>query len=140
LQGAVRCGGGTVADVIADPVAERDYEQVLYRIELGEVRELADELDERARSVLRAHYGLGQPPTTLNEIGAGLGVTAERARQIEADALRQLRDRLGRTPVARAAGRSSRGPAGRPPPGRRSAPARGTGSAWGTRRGRRRPA
>jgi len=90
----------TVGDAIEDPVAERDYEQVLDRMELGEVRNLADELDERARSVLRAHFGLGQPPTTLNEIGAGLGVTAERARQIEADALRQLRDRLGRTAVA----------------------------------------
>jgi len=85
---------GTVADAIADPVAERDYEQVLDRIELGEVRELADELDERARSVLRAHYGLGQPARTLDEIGAGLGVTAERARQIELVALRELRERL----------------------------------------------
>lgn len=90
----------TVADAIADPVGERDYERVLDRIELGEMRELADELDERARSVLRAHFGLGQPARTLNEIGAGLGVTAERARQIEADALRQLRDRLTRTAPA----------------------------------------
>ncbi len=90
----------TLGDAIADPVAERDYERVLDRIELGEVHDLAEELDERARSVVRAHYGLGQPPRTLNEIGAGLGLTAERARQIEADALRQLRERLGRTAVA----------------------------------------
>jgi RNA polymerase sigma factor (sigma-70 family) len=90
----------TVGDAIVDPVAEHDYEQVLDRIELGEVGDLADELDERARSVLRAHYGLGQPARTLNEIGAGLGVTAERARQIEADALRQLRERLASTAVA----------------------------------------
>ena len=90
----------TVGDAIADPGAERDYEQVLDRIELGEVRNLAEELDERARSVLRAHYGLGQPARTLNEIGAGLGLTAERARQIEADALRQLRERLARAAVA----------------------------------------
>ena len=90
----------TVGDAIADPVAERDYEQVLDRIELCEMRDLADHLDERARSVLRAHYGLGQPARTLNEIGAGLGVTAERARQIEVDALQQLRERLASTAVA----------------------------------------
>jgi RNA polymerase primary sigma factor len=90
----------TVGDAIADPGAERDYEQVLDRIELGEVRNLAEELDERARSVLRAHYGLGQPARTLNEIGAGLGLTAERARQIEVDALRQLRERLADAAVA----------------------------------------
>jgi len=90
----------TLGDAIADPVAERDYERVLDRIELREVRDFADELDERARSVVRAHYGLGQPARTLNEIGAGLGVTAERARQIEVDALRQLRERLASTAVA----------------------------------------
>jgi DNA-directed RNA polymerase sigma subunit (sigma70/sigma32) len=90
----------TVGDAIVDPVAEHDYEQVLDRIELGEVGDLADELDARARDVLSAHYGLGQPARTLNEIGAGLGVTAERARQIEADALRQLRERLASTAVA----------------------------------------
>jgi RNA polymerase sigma factor (sigma-70 family) len=89
-----------VEDAIEDPAAERDYEQVLDRMEVGEVRNLADELDERARSVLRAHYGLGRSPATLNEIGAGLGVTAERARQIEADALRQLRERLAPTAAA----------------------------------------
>jgi RNA polymerase primary sigma factor len=93
-------GAATVGDAIADPLAERDYEQVLDRIELGEVRDLADELDERARSVVQAHYGLGQPPRTLNEIGDGLGLTAERARQIEVDALRQLRERLAHTAVA----------------------------------------
>lgn len=90
----------SLGDAIADPVAERDYDAVLDRIEIREVRSLADALDERARAVLRAHYGLGQPARTLNEIGAGLGVTAERARQIEADALRQLRDRLARSAVA----------------------------------------
>jgi RNA polymerase primary sigma factor len=90
----------TVGETIADPVAERDYDAVLDRIEIGEVRTLADELDKRARSVVRAHYGLGQRARTLDEIGAGLGVTAERARQIEADALRQLRERLAHTAVA----------------------------------------
>jgi RNA polymerase primary sigma factor len=93
-------GASTVGEAIADPASERDYERVLDRMELGEVRNLADGLDERARGVLRAHYGLGQPARTLNEIGAGLGVTAERARQIEVDALRQLRERLTRTASA----------------------------------------
>ena len=87
----------TVGDGLADPLAEHDYEQVLNRIEIAEARNLADELDERARSVLQAHYGLGQRAKTLNEIGAGLGLTAERARQIEVEALAQLRERLART-------------------------------------------
>jgi RNA polymerase sigma factor (sigma-70 family) len=89
-----------VGDAIADPAAEGDYEAVLDRIELGEARNLADDLDERSRNVLRAHYGLGRPARTLTEIGADLGVTAERARQIEVDALRQLRERLRREELA----------------------------------------
>jgi RNA polymerase primary sigma factor len=78
----------TFGDTIADPRAEQDYEQVLLEIE---VRDLADRLDERERTVLWGHYGLGRPSETLNEIGSDLGLTAERVRQIEAGAFEKLR-------------------------------------------------
>jgi RNA polymerase primary sigma factor len=81
-------------DTIVDPVAEHELEEVLDAIEIREVRSLADELDERERDVLLAHYGLGRPVRTLNEIGATLGLTAERARQIEVEALKKLREGL----------------------------------------------
>jgi RNA polymerase primary sigma factor len=86
----------TVGDAIVDPVAERAYEHVLDEIEIREVRDLADQLDVRERAVLLAHYGLGQTAQTLSEIGAGLGLTAERARQIEVGALSKLREALAR--------------------------------------------
>ena len=88
--------GGTVGDAIADPLAELAYEHVLDEIERRDVRHLTDQLDERERAVVHAHYGLGQPAQTLNQIGTGLGLTAERARQIEAAALRKMRDALTR--------------------------------------------
>jgi RNA polymerase sigma factor (sigma-70 family) len=84
----------TVGELIADPFAEREYERVLDRIEIGKVRNLAEQLGERERTVLRAHYGLGQCAQTLAQIGAALGLTAERARQIEAGALKTLREAL----------------------------------------------
>jgi RNA polymerase primary sigma factor len=84
----------TVGDTIVDPVAERAYDHVLDEIETREVRDLADHLDERERVVIRAHYGLDQPAETLHEIGGELGLTAERARQIEAGALIKLREAL----------------------------------------------
>jgi RNA polymerase sigma factor (sigma-70 family) len=67
---------------------------VLDELEIRDVRNLAEQLDERERVVIRAHFGLGTPAQTLGEIGAGLGLTAERARQIEAAALTKLRTAL----------------------------------------------
>jgi RNA polymerase sigma factor (sigma-70 family) len=58
------------------------------------VRDVADRLTERERAVIRAHYGLGQPAQTLDQIGETLGLTAERARQIEVRALTRMRDAL----------------------------------------------
>ncbi|MGZ4616200.1 MAG: sigma-70 family RNA polymerase sigma factor [Actinomycetes bacterium] len=85
---------GTVGDRIIDPTAEAAYERVLDDIEIHEVRSLADQLGERERLVIRAHYGLGEPVQTLSQIGRALGVTAERTRQIEAGALDRLRAAL----------------------------------------------
>jgi RNA polymerase primary sigma factor len=84
----------TFGDTIVDPAAEQAYQQVLDELEIGYVRDLTDELDERERAVIRAHYGLGEHAQTLSQIGAGLGLTAERARQIEAGALSKLRAAL----------------------------------------------
>jgi RNA polymerase primary sigma factor len=93
----------TVGDTIVDPTAEQAYEQVLDAFEIRDVRDLTEQLDERERTVIRAHYGLGQETQTLSEIGAGLGLTAERARQIEAGALSKLRAALSQSAPVRGA-------------------------------------
>jgi RNA polymerase primary sigma factor len=81
----------TFGDVLADPVAEDEYEHVLDEMEIHAVRDLARQLDKRERLVLTSHYGLGRPARTLQQIGSDLGVTAERVRQIEKEALDKLR-------------------------------------------------
>jgi RNA polymerase primary sigma factor len=44
------------------------------------------------RTVIAKRFGLdGQPPQTLEQVGAELGVTRERVRQLESRALRELR-------------------------------------------------
>jgi len=86
----------TVGDTIADPTAELAFDRVLDEIEIREARQFAERLDERERAVIRGHYGLGQPAQTLNQIGGSLGLTAERARQIELGALDKLRTALAR--------------------------------------------
>jgi RNA polymerase primary sigma factor len=81
----------TLGETVADPYAEQGYEQVLDVLEIQAVRHLADGLDQRERTVLSARYGLGRPSQTLSKIGSDLGLTAERIRQIERDALEKLR-------------------------------------------------
>ena len=53
------------------------------------------ELPERERQILKLRYGLNgsQDPKSLEEIGWIMGITRERVRQLEAEALRRLAER-----------------------------------------------
>jgi RNA polymerase sigma factor (sigma-70 family) len=87
-------GVGRLGDQLRDPQAEEAYDAVLDGIELAEVRPLWESLSERELFVLRAHFGVGRPAQNLGQIGAALGLSAERARQIEAAALGRVRAQL----------------------------------------------
>ena len=61
----------------------------------SKIVELLDSLGEREREILQMRFGLGlDRPRTLEEVGAELGVTRERIRQIEAKTLARLRSPL----------------------------------------------
>jgi RNA polymerase nonessential primary-like sigma factor len=56
-----------------------------------------EELNPREREVLAGRYGLrGRDPLTLDALATALGLTRERVRQIQHDALLRLRQRLAR--------------------------------------------
>jgi RNA polymerase primary sigma factor len=53
------------------------------------------DMDPRAAKILKLRYGLdGDDPLTLKEIGQRVGLTRERVRQIEHEALARLRDAM----------------------------------------------
>ncbi|MDZ4263127.1 MAG: sigma factor-like helix-turn-helix DNA-binding protein, partial [Pseudomonadota bacterium] len=52
-----------------------------------------DELTEKQREVLARRFGLrGYEVSTLEEVGLEIGLTRERVRQIQVEALKRLRD------------------------------------------------
>jgi RNA polymerase primary sigma factor len=92
-------GAGTIGDTVADPTGEDDYERVIGRISSEQVKGLPDSLSERERSIVRARYGIGCSSKTLREIADGVGLSAERVRQIEERALGKLREAAAFTPL-----------------------------------------
>jgi len=83
-----------VADFVADRSDTGPEEQTHERLlKQAAQRTLSDALSERERLVLQLRYGLGDGHVyPLEKIGERLGLTRERVRQIERDALRKLRD------------------------------------------------
>ena len=63
--------------------------------DLHHVLELLEKMDKREATVLRMRFGLDdEEPKTLKEIGECLGLTRERVRQIESEALSKLSESM----------------------------------------------
>ncbi len=58
-----------------------------------DLEQMINKLPEREAKIIRLRYGFNQPPMTLAQIGALMGLTRERVRQIEKVAKRKLRAR-----------------------------------------------
>ncbi len=85
----------TITDMLMDDKTPAPDEQMLGEDELGTIRELLDSIDEREATILRLRFGLdGNEPLTLKEIGQEIGLTRERVRQIEIEALKKLNTRM----------------------------------------------
>ena len=82
---------GAFGELLADPLAEDAYEQLLDHSEIEQVRALLGSLNDRERMILRARYGLDGEEQSLREIGDQIGLSGERVRQIENRALGKLR-------------------------------------------------
>ena len=92
----------SVSDAIADDQSA-DPEQQLEQAEIEHhVADWVGQLSDKQRLVVERRYGLnGYEVSTLEKLADELGVTRERVRQIQIEALTQLRRRMSRDGVGR---------------------------------------
>ena len=84
-----------MADIFEDFRQDSPGESVEQTEDYQTIMRLLETIDERDARVLRLRFGLeGKEPLTLKQIGQEVGLTRERVRQIELDALRKLQMQL----------------------------------------------
>ena len=86
---------GRVADLVPDENAQMPWSGVSEETNAELIRQLVGTLNAREQRILQERFALnGGEPRTLEEIGVDFGLTRERIRQLEAVALKKLRDRI----------------------------------------------
>lgn len=86
-------GDGTIMDTIADPTIMLPEDETYKKGLKTQLLSIIASLTPREQKVIRLRYGLDDGrPRTLEEVGHLFEVTRERIRQIEAKALRKLRN------------------------------------------------
>ncbi|MDQ1625796.1 MAG: hypothetical protein QOJ49_1294 [Actinomycetota bacterium] len=96
LDAMVGEDGATTLGDLVDAVEPGPEDVVVEQAELRALTELIDSLDARETEVIRSRFGLRDDGRrqTYEEIAARIGVSRERTRQIEREALERLRARV----------------------------------------------
>lgn len=81
----------TISDFIEDGKIKQPVDEILNEQEILRINELLDVINERDSRIIKMRYGIGyDSPMTLKEISKKMGLTRERIRQIQNEALKRL--------------------------------------------------
>jgi RNA polymerase primary sigma factor len=85
----------TLGEIVPDNNAINPFEKLQSKSLIGDVNLVLSKLEPREADIIRLRFGLeGRDPMTLEEVGEKIGVTRERIRQLQEQALRQLRKNM----------------------------------------------
>jgi RNA polymerase primary sigma factor len=87
-------GEGEFGDLFGDPTAEDPLEEAEESLRRRAVRQAISRLPDRERRIVELRFGFAGEAASLESIGEELGLTRERIRQLEANAMRRLADEL----------------------------------------------
>ena len=87
-------GDAELGDLFSDPTAADPAEDAAESLKRQTVQQALARLPERQRRIVELRYGFGGETTSLEAIGKELGLTRERVRQLERDALDRLEHEL----------------------------------------------
>ncbi len=86
-----------LGELVRDENAATPYEDLRGKSSLQDLNKMVEELEPREAEILRLRFGLdGEPPKTLEEVGAYFQVTRERVRQLQNMALTKMRKAMQR--------------------------------------------
>jgi RNA polymerase primary sigma factor len=85
---------GELGDLFPDPLALDPAEEAASSLQRQAVRRAVQRLPEQERHVIELRFGLDGDPQSLEAIGRDLGVSRERIRQLEAEAIAKLEREL----------------------------------------------
>ena len=83
-------GSSTYTESMEDTRCLPPQEEIFTSMELKRMKELLEMLDSRESKILKLRYGMAGDPMTLKAIGKRFGLTRERVRQMEQQALQKL--------------------------------------------------
>jgi len=87
--------GWSIDEMLMDGRSKTPDTEMVETDDLQHVLQMLNKMDQREATVLRMRFGLdNEEPKTLKEIGERLGLTRERVRQIESEALQKLSESM----------------------------------------------
>ena len=94
-QGLGSDGDSELGDLFADESSADPAEEAVESVRRQRVQRAVADLPERQRRIIELRFGFESEPASLETIGKELGLTRERVRQLESDALARLQLALG---------------------------------------------